>query len=175
MYTSDDEDSFVFTASQERFYLRGNNKEEDENEDTIQIQVLLTTIACPVWIQMYLKCRDFELLFVRQQQQSYQISFVLITTVVLHPAENEIRIDTKQHSGSFVLRTMDKKVYEFLVEFIQTKASEVFKQIVFEYKTIEQDKQFGLLDEHFKPKYNNITTIIKVPFKKQHIHFRVLK
>ena len=174
----------LLTMSQERLYIQAALHQSHQHQlpltqntpekvEEIPISLLATTALAPMWCDFTLQLHPYSIKLTRPTI-SIEIFLALITSVILNPDNHEIRIETKESQGWFVIKCQHQYDYEVCVHFIQTKATEVFKQIIFEFKTIEQDKRYGLLDVGYKQKQNNQRMIIKKQFKQSFIHFKVM-
>jgi hypothetical protein len=142
--------------------------------------LLLTTIANEVWVAITIKVRQFDILLTRVERVErvergevlHTIAFAHLSTVMMNPDNSELRLESKLYSGWFTLKFDSYFDYEHILDYIQRRSAEVFKQIVFEFKTIQQDKRYHLVD------YDTLSSrarpiVVHKQFKQQQLLFRI--
>ena len=185
--SSNDIDELLVTSSQEqRFYKEAlsiisshkNSNESDTFETNVSI--LATTISCPMWYHSVMRIRKMEsgvcLLFVTSKDTVMHIlPLSIMSYVMLNPDNYEVRIESKPihftNSGWFIFRFENGMEYEMFVDKLQTYSSEVYKNIVFEYKTKQQDKRYGLISN--EESRTGLEKIIHRQFKNGYLNYRV--
>jgi len=117
----------------------------------MMVKVLATTISNEMWVDMKCQLLDNSISFLRSfdKLKLHILPLQLVSNVMLNPDKHEIRIQLKPiftiYTGWFTFLCQDG--YDDIVEYLHTKSTEQYKQIVFEFKTKQQDKKFGLIDD----------------------------
>jgi len=142
-----------FSLSQDGDLFADDNLTSQDFLQEIQVDILLTTISCPIWSTVMLQIRKSELILYRtaiehktREKRTIKlhcIPFAAISEIVLNPDNTEISIETKTSNGYFTLRLGEK--YIDIVEALQQRSAEQYRHIIWQYKTKAQDKKYGLL------------------------------
>jgi hypothetical protein len=162
------------------------------NEDYLfetRVSILATTAACPIWNEVFLRVRKQDMVFFYFQKNKktkqrevvllHTITYSSLVNVMLNPDSYELRFETKSilftYSGWFTIVCKSGIDYDTILEIVQNKSLEYNKHIIFEYKTRQQDKRYGLIDSNEKDFGVFIEQIIHRPYKQGVLQFRVTR
>ena len=158
-----------------------NDELKPEIKYECKISLLTVTATNESWIPLKLRVRPYDFVIFKSSNDAeillFTISFSQMIGVMLHPDKYEIRIETKpsitSFSGWFVLRCMCGEDYEFIADWLQSRSSEQYKQIVFEYKTKAQDKRYGLIVSDKLVSKIEKPRLIHKPYKQGQLTFKI--
>jgi len=148
-------------------------------------EILATTIASEMWIDLRCQVRKHDIFFFRKNVATsfgkysslnaeetvmpmYTIMYYNLNTIMMNPDSYELRFDARSalfsFGGWFTIRFKTMKVWETVVDILQTRCVEQYKYVVFEYKTKQQDLRYGLITSD-RELPNQLPTLVQKPFR----------
>lgn len=151
-----------------------------------KVSILATTISNPMWCEVYMRMRKSDMYFFRLEvakktKQTRAVSILKccyqnIIGVMLHPDSYEIRLEQRHMSGWYTFQCKSGIDYETIVDLLQTHALEpMYKNIVFTYKTRQQDKRYGLIPQTEKDVGKFEEQLVQKPYKHGTLTFRITR